>query len=404
MNHQNERRDFYQFSTAIETVLINLADENGELFIQVIEHLLQTGNQIGLDGRYFVYKLLEKSSSAKSIYEMIQANDFIGKTNSLFSFFIGLDEKDIDDFYLKELHKLYQTANLREINQNFEYLKKYTKVEKEVYLNILRMLFERVKKEEGVFDFQYLLNPYMDEFKHLEEKFSGDVSLLKEIFFYQLGVHFCDHEGLLSEKIFELDENFLKEYIDVLSEQENNSRIIDHTDINFAFVWKKENYDENLTELFKHIQKKEKDNWRMFGSTLGELFFRNIKDDETKEKSINFVKRFIEENAQDAELMSFIFKIIATMMKDKTKDFLEIFLRRNRNLDDFKQLSFENSFTSWSGSAVPVYEEKVNFYDSLLDLFNSADLLEHKLILEDKKKYYREEVERHKKKDFIGHY
>lgn len=405
LNYQNERRDFFQFSTAIEIVLINLADENGKLFIQVIEHLLQTGNQIDFNGRCIVYKLLEKAADAKFIYDLIQKSDFIRKTNWLFSFFISLAEKDFDEFYVKELYKLYQTADLREITQDFEYLDRYLKVEKEIYLNVVRMVFERVKKEEeSVFDFQHLLNPYIDEFKHLEERFSAHVPLLKEIFFYQLKVHYCDYEGMLSEKIFGLDEKFLKEYINVLSEQEETYRIINNTDINFAFVWKKENYNENLIELFKYIQEKEKDSWQVRLSNFGEIFFRNIKDNETKEKSINFVKRFIEENAQDADLMSFIFQIIANTMKDATKDFLEIFLQRNRNLEDFKQLSFENSFTSWSGSAVPLYEEKVNFYDSLLPLFNSADLLEHRLIIENQKKCYREEVERHKKKDFIGHY
>lgn len=406
INYQNERRDFYQFSTAIETVLVNLADENSELFIQVIEHLLQTGNQISFDGRYIVHKLLEKTSDAKSIYEMIQANDFIGKTNWLFSFFISLNEKDIDKFYLKELYNLYQTADLREISQNFDYLSKYSKVEKEVYLSVVKMIFERVKKDEGTFNFHYLFNPYSDDFKHLEDNFSTDIPLLKEIFFYQSSVdNYCDHEGEVSEKLFEFDENFLKEYIDVLSELEDNFRILHNSSINFAFVWKKENYDEKLSELFKYIQEKEKDNWRAFGSTFGELFFRNIKDDETKEKSIKFIKRFIEGNAQDADLMSFTFKIITDVMKDKTKEFLEIFLQKNQKLEDFKKISFEpSSGISWSGSAVPVYEGKVNFYDSLLPLFNSADLLEHRLILEDRKKYYREEVERHKKKDFIGHY
>lgn len=51
-----------------------------------------------------------------------------------------------------------------------------------------------------------------------------------------------------------------------------------NTNINFAFVWKKENYDEKLTELLKYIQEKEKDSLRLFGSSFGKLFFRNIKD------------------------------------------------------------------------------------------------------------------------------
>jgi hypothetical protein len=406
LNHQNETRDFYQFNLAVGTVLENLADKDNELFIQVIEHLLETENQLRFDGRYIVHRLLEKAADAKFVYDLIQANDFIGKTNWLFSFFISLDEKDIDEFYLKELYNLYQTANLQEISQNLDYLEKYSKVEKEVYLKVVRIIFERVKKGEGVFNFHYLFNPFSDDFKHLEENFLTDIPLLKEIFFYQSGVdNHCDHEGKISEKIFELDESFLKDYIDVLGKQEDSFRVFHNSSINFAFVWKKEDYDEKLIELFKYIQEKEKDNWRIFGSTFGELFFRNIKDDEAKEKSVSFIKRFIEENAFDANLMSFIFKIVANTMKDKTKDFLEIFLQKNRSVEDFKLLRFESGHgDSWTGSAVPMYEGKVNFYESLRPLFNSADLLEHKLVIEDQIKYYKEDIERHKKKDFIGYY
>ncbi len=406
LNYQNETRDFYQFNLAVGTVLTNLADENSELFIRVIEHLLESGNQLSFDGRYIVYKFLEKTADAKFVYELIQKNEFIGKSNWLFCFFIDLNEKDVNEFYLKELYKLYQTVNLREISQNLDYLGKYSKVDGEVYLNVVRMLFERVKKGEGEFNFHYLFNPHSDDFKHLEENFSIDVPLLKEIFFYQSGVdNHCDYEGKISEKIFELDESFLKDYIDVLSEKEDKFHIFHNSSINFAFIWKKENYDEKLTDLFKYIQEKEKDNWRLFGSTFGELFFRNIKDEEAKVKSMTFIKNFIEKNAQDTYLMCFIFKIIANIIQGNTKEFLEILLQNNRNIEDFKQLRFESGGgDSWSGSAVPMYEGKVAFYESLLPLFNSADLLEHQLIIEEQIKYYKEDIERHKKRDFIGHY
>lgn len=406
LNHQNETRDFYQFNVSVATVLINLGDEDKELFIQVVRHLLKTGNEISLGGHHIVHKLLEKTSSPKLIYKLIQENDFIGKANWLLGFFNCLNEKDIDEFYLKEIYKLYQTANLREISQNLDYLEKYSKIEKEVYLNVVRILFERVKKGEGHFDFHYLFNPNSEDFKQLQDNFSMDVPLLKEIFFYQSSIdNHCDHEGKISEKIFELDEGFLKEYINYLSSKEDNFRIFHNSNINFAFVWKKENYDEKLIELFKYIQESEKDNWRLFSSTFGELFFRNIKEDEVKEKSVNFVKKFIEENAQNADLMSFIFKIIANSMKDKTRDFLEVFFQKNRNIEDFRKLNFESSYgNSWSGSAVPMYEGKVNFYESLLPLFNSADLLQHRLIVDNRISYYREEIEGEKKRDFIGYY
>lgn len=92
-------------------------------------------------------------------------------------------------------------------------------------------------------------------------------------------------------------------------------------------------------------------------------------------------------------------------MKDKTKYFVEIFLQENRSVKDFEHLAFLHDYSSsWIGSAVPMYEGKVAFYESFLPLFNSADLLEHRLIIENQIKYNKEEIERHKKRDFVGHY
>jgi hypothetical protein len=41
--------------------------------------------------------------------------------------------------------------------------------------------------------------------------------------------------------------------------------------------------------------------------------------------------------------------------------FYKAFLNKNKEFDDFKVLPFEPTTLSWSGSATPIFQEKINF-------------------------------------------
>jgi hypothetical protein len=113
----------------------------------------------------------------------------------------------------------------------------------------------------------------------------------------------------------------------------------------------------------------------------------------------------LEESMGETEKVRFIFQLIANSFPDKRIGFLKLFLETDTDLEHFKKLPFESSHVvSYSGSAVPIYESRINFYKSLLPLFNSPNLLEHKLGIEEHINGLRQTVEAEKKRDFIGHF
>jgi hypothetical protein len=57
--------------------------------------------------------------------------------------------------------------------------------------------------------------------------------------------------------------------------------------------------------------------------------------------------------------------------------FYKAFLNKNKEFDDFKVLPFEPTTLSWSGSATPIFQEKIKFYEKITQICNSVTLLEH---------------------------
>ena len=81
---------------------------------------------------------------------------------------------------------------------------------------------------------------------------------------------------------------------------------------------------------------------------------------------------------------------------------LSTFIRHNRDFEAFAVLPLEPDSWSWSGSVVPVFQAEVDFLESLLPMLNSVELLRHKQRVEHIIQSLRDDIEREKRRDFMG--
>ncbi len=100
--------------------------------------------------------------------------------------------------------------------------------------------------------------------------------------------------------------------------------------------------------------------------------------------------------------MQTLFAVISNMSEDRRRCHIETFLRYNQDFDAFAELPLESDSWGWSGSAVPMYQRREDFFESLLPMLNTVALLRHKQRVEQKIQYLRDDIEREKKKDFVG--
>ncbi len=96
-----------------------------------------------------------------------------------------------------------------------------------------------------------------------------------------------------------------------------------------------------------------------------------------------------------------MFNVITQFSSERRCSFIALFLERNKKFEDFEKLPLEPSSWSYEGSAVPMHQKRVEYFESLLPLFNTVDFLQHKQYIERNIQWLRGAIEREKKKDFM---
>ena len=52
-------------------------------------------------------------------------------------------------------------------------------------------------------------------------------------------------------------------------------------------------------------------------------------------------------------------------------------MKLNKSIEDFKKIPLFSTFSSWSGSEVPVIEKKIKFLEDINKSINGLDYIEH---------------------------
>ena len=110
----------------------------------------------------------------------------------------------------------------------------------------------------------------------------------------------------------------------------------------------------------------------------------------------------IRQKYNDLALMRVIFGVIANFPAERRLQFVASFLEHNKRFEDFQRQSLQPNSWGWSGSAIPILEKRVDYFESLLPHLNEVQLLQHKQHVERRIQVIRTEIELEKKEDFIG--
>lgn len=330
-----------------------------------------------------------------------------------------MPKESVNKYFLEELYEFYRKANLREIKDSFDYLENYLDIDKKVISKVVEILFQRVRNGEGDFNFDSLFN-YSGVSEKLEQIFKKKINLLKKIYLYQHKIErYHDHDSKAFKQIFMLDRKFLFEYMEFLLKEKSSHNVLSDGNTNFSFIWDQPDYEELFTSLLDFLYKKEYKNEYSRNPSFIEILFhdfmiepqKNQKQKEIekrKKKAVELLKKILKQNANDKRKASFIFQLVVNCFGDKKKEFLEVFIKANKSFEDFKYfgVDFQTNHIVMAdrGSNIPRYENKIKFYESLLPLFNSIDLLEHKSEILKKINDYNRRIEEAKKRDFIGYF
>lgn len=134
---------------------------------------------------------------------------------------------------------------------------------------------------------------------------------------------------------------------------------------------------EEFSTSFEHIADviKEKVNYPHYELTD---FFDVINAYSDREKVNTFLCSFIEKHHSDSVYMRSLFDSIAKMTDEQRIAYIKLYLEYEKSIENFKDLPLFSSFSSWSGSEVPLIHNKIEFLNRLSQEIHGIDYLEHK--------------------------
>jgi hypothetical protein len=236
----------------------------------------------------------------------------------------------------------------------------------------------------------------------MADLFFGNLDLLKRAYFEVEKVDkYIDYDSHTFARILDIEPEFIFQYIDkIFEEKEWLSRYEDIRD--YSFLWMRQDYKELMTKVVWRIFEREQG--PSFGSNL-EVFFLTRENEESKpgivERQDEFLNELVERYCKDSEFMEFIFDLFAEFPPERRRQFVAMFVKGNRNFQDFEELRLEPSHWEWEGSAAPMLQGRASYLESLLPFLSTVDLLQHRQYVERDIQEIRMKIEGEKKRDFM---
>ncbi|MCP3961903.1 MAG: hypothetical protein GY719_29015 [bacterium] len=168
----------------------------------------------------------------------------------------------------------------------------------------------------------------------------------------------------------------------------------------YGFIWHRDDWKAVMSNIVQEIYSLERTHT---SHSFVRVFFKSGSSDEVVQgRQRRFLESQIEARCRDVEYMTFLFFLISSFPPDQIVAYVAVFLEHNEDFEDFNQLRIEWRNQDGYSSRVARHQEQLDFFESLLPLFDSAALLEHKAQTERYIRRLQELKEEAKRIEFLG--
>lgn len=404
-----ERKNEYQIQRGVVNVLLLLADRDADLYGRVLVHYLELQDPLRLQQGYFLIQKLVEQQGCDGALLLLGKQVFPAKRRWLFHVHEVLPEGEIDERVLAHLYELYTSAEQTDLPQDLDYLLKYLPLDARVVAEVVSIVLEKEKKSPGfAYALEMLFNPHAEVAKHLPSLFADDIDGLKQAYLVVEGARqHNDYNGQLFNRLLDIEPSFITEYIAWKYSKAKHGWLSSHDDHrDYAFIWDRPDYQAIMDRVVECVHDHEQECFSI--DPYLKVFFQirdgvNEAEGESRDRQDAYLMHLIDNRSDDADFMKYLFALISHFSPGRRRMFLERLVQRNRSVDLFTHLPLEpNCWSGIGGSLVPTLQDRINFWESLLPLMNTVDLLKHKQHAERHIQMLRSKIEREKKNDFIG--
>lgn len=401
-------RDDYSIKISVTMLIEHLGSRDQSLFEEVVGRYLDRGNPLELMPHGILARLIEVRGVERA-YTILTEHEFPRKQYWLGAFLMVLPRESIAQAHVEMLYELYATADSIDLPWNIDFITNYEGMDARVIPRIVEKLVERTTDDPTLgSSLSALLDGGGQLGGRLVELFGGspeDIGLLKAAYFVASNAReHIDYHAETFNVILDLDSNFGVEWVDWMYEKAENGWLSRHDDSrDYSRLWLRDDYMMVMRTILERIRQRETDGFGVF--SYGQVFMRVVEggkeNDTIHAHQDNLMKSWIAECPEDTQAMSFVFGLASELAPERRRELLATFLQHNKKFTDFEALALEPNHWGWSGSEVPLLQKRVEFFQSLLPLMSTIDLLNHKLRVERHIDYLRERIESEKRNDFM---
>jgi hypothetical protein len=393
----------YEINFGFSIGLSVLAERRQDLFQAAIGHYLQQGDRLDLNPIPFIRTLITNNGK-ESAFIFLNALDYPTKKRWLFGYYQMLPSNEIGNDDLSSLYILFQEAEPTQMPNHFDFLLSYVPFDNRVVAKVAQVILEKGDSQYSAWILNTITNPYTEIHKHLSELFKDDVETLKKVYLtVKAGKSHDDHDSATLSQILELDPEFMNEYIEWVYAPKGEGTRWYHDSQDYSTLWRHQNYREIFSGIVDLVYQKRKDaRWYI---ELRQFFTPDIEerlDADIEYKQEQLLSDLIKSRYEDIDFIEFLFETITYFPKERRSRLMFTFLQINKSFADFKRLGIEPLVMSWSGSAVPVYQELIDYLKSILRMLDSSRLLEHRAYIQQRIDAWEHRKNQEKKQDFMG--
>ncbi len=403
-DYTNNNHERYEIVSAFGFGFDVLAETREDLFKVALRYYLQKGDKLELYPPPFSKYLVERDGKEQA-FTFLNEFDYPTRMRWLFGYCQSLtpDQINVDD--LLSLYKLFQDADYSQLPYNLDFLLNYVHMDYQVVAKVSRIILEKGNNSNSARILNTITNPYSELNKQLLLLFKNDLEILKEVYLtVNAGREHGDHNSATLAKILELDPGFIEEYVEWIYTPRAEDSRWHHDSQDYSALWRNQDFFELFKRIINLVYRKEKIDDGL--TELRHFFMSDLEkqlDNDINQRQEVLLTELINTCHQDIEYIKFLFEVIAYFPEERRSRYIFIFLQNNKSFKDFQELTLEPGSRSWSGSAVPMYQKRIDFFKSLIPMLNRAQLLEHRNYIEQLIHGLEYRKNQEKKRDFIGY-
>ena len=359
------------------TTIIDIIGEDPNDFICLIDFFIENGFEQYFNPSQILQRIFSYLS-AEEVYNKISKITTSEYNNWMYSYFSEIPKELVTVEIAKRLRSfLKDTSDSKLVNhylRDINFLEKYIVVDENIFIDGIKLIFEKKNYSANIVNcylqFLFYEKYYLPD--ELLNKFKDNIILLEDIYIWlELHNSVNDTNGAFLFEICNRDNEFLNKYIQSVYD----SAYMNYKWNKLCVFYNSDNFLQIYDSIFKQLMNLSP--YPMVDVT--EIIRKLITKTQIKEdkKARIWIKHFIEQNSHNKDEMVCLFASFSQCDIEQRIEYIQTFLSENNDFEIFKSLPLTPINYRWSGSAVPMYLNWIEFLEKILPLLSGLIFLNH---------------------------